>query len=299
MNGPIDIVIPFLNPMIQSWQNEYKKYANENGYKTQNRFRDWGALKYWFRGVEQNCPWINNVFLIVFDNEQIPEWLNTLNSKLKIIIHKDYIPEEFLPTFNTVTIEMFIHKIPGLSENFIYSNDDMYFLKNISEDMFFKNNKPVSPLQSLRIGKRPLIEGIDYILNNNIECIESIIGTPYNCDHPHFVIPMNKSFMEFIWYKCKKRLLDSFKYSHFRNNYNIGFWLFDDMQRITKHAITNINIFKNSLYFGNSNGNFNKCNNKDIICFNDLDSQKNFEKVKKEFLLFLDKKLPYKSSFEK
>lgn len=299
MNGPIDIVMPFLDATVPSWQNEYKKYANEGGYKTPNRFRDWGALKYWFRGIEKNLHWINNVFLIVFDNEQIPSWLDLENPKLKIVRHKDYIPKEFLPTFNTVTIEMFIHKIPGLSENFIYSNDDMYFLNKLSADMFFKNDRPVSPLTTLEIGKRPLREGIDYILNNNIECIKNVLGKPYNCDHPHLVIPMKKTFMEFIWNKCESRLLNSLGHSHFRNNHNIGFWIFDDIQRVTHHAITNVNIFKNSLYFGNSNGNFSRCNGKDIICFNDLDTQKNFENVKKSFLRFLETKFPNKSSFEK
>ena len=298
MNDPIDIVVPFLIPN-EKWQEEYKKYSNEYGYKTPNRFRDWGAMKYWFRAVEENCSWINKVFLVLFDENQIPDWLDTTNPKLRIVFHRDFIPEEFLPTFNTVTIEMFLHRIEDLSNNFIYSNDDMYFLKKIPADTFFINNKPVSPLKSCTHNMRPIREGIDYILNNNINCLKTMLKNVYNCDHPHLFIPMNKLFMEFVWYKCEDVLLKSLANSRLRNNKNIGFWLFDDAQRVTNHAITNKNIFRNSLYFGNSNGNFNNCKNKDMICFNDLDSQKNFEQVKQKFLNFLNSKLPNKSSFEK
>ena len=249
MNDAIDIVMPFLNADDAHWKAEYTHYSNEKGYKTPNRFRDWGALKYWFRGVEQNCSWINKVFLVLFDEYQIPDWLNTNNKKLRIVFHRDFIPDEFLPTFNTVTIEMFLHNIAEMSNNFIYSNDDMYFLKKISANTFFINNKPVSPLKTCTHTLRPIREGIDYILNNNINCLKSVLGSVYNCDHPHFFIPMNKNFMQFMWYKCENALLNSLKNSRFRNNSNIGFWLFDDAQRVTKHAITDKNIFKNSLYF--------------------------------------------------
>lgn len=300
MNGPIDIVVPFLFADKVNWQEEFNKYKYQEGFKMENRFRDWGAMKYWLRGVELNSSWINKVFIILFDEKQIPSWLNLNHPKLKIVFHRDYIPKEYIPTFNTVTIEMFIHNIPGLSENFIYCNDDMYFLKKLPKDTFFINNTPVSPLLLYTNKYRlPIHEWFDNIINNNIKCISEVLGSVYNCHHPHLFIPMNKTFMQFIWYKCEDKLLKSLSHSKFRNVHNIGFWIFDDIQRITNHAITNKNIFKNSLYFGNSTGDFSKCSNKDMFCFNDLDTQKNFEHVKACFLKFLRAKLPNKSSFEK
>lgn len=92
-------------------------------------------FKYWFRCVRRNMKFINNVHLVVSNIEQVPSWLNT--SKVNVVLHKDIIPENYLPTFNSTTIEMFLCRIPGLSERFIYSNDDMFAINECSPDDFF------------------------------------------------------------------------------------------------------------------------------------------------------------------
>jgi hypothetical protein len=56
--------------------------------------------------------------------------------------HKDYIPEQFLPTYNSVVIERYIHKIPGLAEHFVYFNDDFYMINKVGIERFFKNGLP-------------------------------------------------------------------------------------------------------------------------------------------------------------
>lgn len=298
-NDKIDIVIPFLNPESKSWQKEYEKYKNEAGLKSANRFRDWGTMRYVLRGIETNCPWINKVHLILFDESMVPDWLNTNNSKLHICYHRDYIPQKYLPTFSSSVIEMFVHKIPGLAENFIYSCDDMLFVKPIPADYFFKNNKPVSPLRIVSEGYQKIQEEWNHIENNNIRIIDKILGKKYNCYHPHFQIAFNKSFIEFIWYKCEQEFLNGLSHSKFRNRYENQIWLFDDLQKLTNHAITNDNIFKNAKYISISNGNFDSFKNKNIVCFNDVDAQKNYEVVKKKFINYMNSVLPKKSSFEK
>ena len=64
------------------------------------------------------------------------------NPKINLVSHKDYIPEQFLPTFNSVVIEYYLHKIPGLSEHFVYFNDDFYIIDKIGVERFFKNGLP-------------------------------------------------------------------------------------------------------------------------------------------------------------
>ena len=59
------------------------------------------------------------------------EWLNTKHPKLNIVCHEDFIPQKFLPTFNSHTIEWNFHRIPGLTEQFVYFNDDMFLLKPV------------------------------------------------------------------------------------------------------------------------------------------------------------------------
>ena len=61
--------------------------------------------------------------------------------KVNIIYHSQIIPFEYLPTFNSQVIELYIHKIEGLSENFIYLNDDMIIGKDIDETDFIEDGK--------------------------------------------------------------------------------------------------------------------------------------------------------------
>lgn len=104
------------------------------------RFRnDFDFLKYWFRGVEKFAPWVNQIFFVTAGH--LPDWLNLQHPKLKIIRHSDFIPQEFLPTFNSHTIENNLHRITELSENFVYFNDDFYLLRKTRPEDFFKEGQ--------------------------------------------------------------------------------------------------------------------------------------------------------------
>ena len=67
-----------------------------------------------------------DLFICVFDEHQIPAWLNTDNDKLKIIYHKDILKPEMLPTFNGLCIESYMVLHKELSNNFVLCNDDFY-----------------------------------------------------------------------------------------------------------------------------------------------------------------------------
>lgn len=126
------------------WKKEFLKYSqrteNEENGVTDARFRDYGFLKYWFRGVEKFAPWVRKIHFIT--SGQRPEWLDVNNPKLNIVDHKDYIPEKFLPTYNSVVIERYMHLIPDLSDHFVYFNDDFYIINSISPERFFLNGLP-------------------------------------------------------------------------------------------------------------------------------------------------------------
>ena len=100
------------------------------------RFRSWNHLNYLFRGFEKNIPWVNRIFLVLSSKSQIPKWLNVDHPKLKIVFHEDYMPKEVLPSFNALSIESFYSFIPELSEYFIASNDDWFFLNPIPKEFF-------------------------------------------------------------------------------------------------------------------------------------------------------------------
>lgn len=104
------------------------------------RYRDMGILKYRFRAVEAYAPWVNQIHFVTWGH--LPEWLNTEHPKLHIVNHKDYIPAEYLPTFSSHPIELNLHRIPGLSEHFVYFNDDMLLNAPVTSDFFFHKGVP-------------------------------------------------------------------------------------------------------------------------------------------------------------
>lgn len=139
----IDVVIPWVNDADPAWQAERNKYVSQNGASqhlhsfdaASHRFRSWDNLQYIFRGIEKNMPWVRKIHFIT--NGQIPAWLDLENPKLNFVRHEDYIPSEFLPTFNSHTIELNLHRIPGLAEHFIYFNDDTFVIRPMKPNDFF------------------------------------------------------------------------------------------------------------------------------------------------------------------
>lgn len=140
----IDFVITWVDMNDPKWKAQFAQYSpkidNSKNEISEARFRDYGFLKYWFRGVENFAPWVRKIYFVTAGQQ--PEWLDTSNPKVEVVDHKDFIPEEFLPTYNSVVIERYMHKIKGLSEHFVYFNDDFYLINKTSPERFFKNGLP-------------------------------------------------------------------------------------------------------------------------------------------------------------
>ena len=125
---PIDFVMIWVDGNDPEWQKEKAKY-DERVVTTANsevRYRDWDNLQYWFRAVEKFAPWVNKIHFVTWGH--LPPWLDTSNPKLHVVNHKDFIPEEYLPTFSSHTIELNLHRIEGLAERFVYFNDDTFLM---------------------------------------------------------------------------------------------------------------------------------------------------------------------------
>ncbi len=144
-NYPIDFVIPWVDGSDPEWRKKRNHYAALEGVpsvidNTETRFRDWDTVKYLFRSIEKNAPWVRKVHFITCGH--LPSWLNPEAEKLNIVKHTDYIPEEYLPTFSANTIELNIHRIKGLAEHFVYFNDDILILQPTKRTDYFKNGLP-------------------------------------------------------------------------------------------------------------------------------------------------------------
>ena len=138
----IDFVILWVDGSDPNWLKVKNKYQtkNYNENSSVNRYRDWGLLPYWFRSVEKYAPWVRKIHFVTWGH--LPEFLNANAPKLHIVRHEEFIPEKYLPTFSSHTIEMNIHRIPGLSDHFVYFNDDMFMLRAFQPSDFFQNDLP-------------------------------------------------------------------------------------------------------------------------------------------------------------
>lgn len=127
----------FQRKKLEAFEKTNKSLLNKDGL-VNARFVNSDELKYSLRSAEKYAPWIRNIYIVTY--EQVPAWLNTKHPKIKIIDHKDIIPQKYLPTFNSNVIEIFLPMIPDLSEHFLYANDDMFFWGDVDKDFFFNEN---------------------------------------------------------------------------------------------------------------------------------------------------------------
>jgi hypothetical protein len=140
----IDFVVTWVDMDDPNWKADFAKYSdkidNTKNEVSEARFRDHGFLKYWFRGVEKFAPWVRKVHFVTCD--QKPGWLNASHPKLQLVNHTDYIPEKFLPVFNSSLIEIYLHKIPDLADQFVYFNDDFFIINHLPKERFFRDGLP-------------------------------------------------------------------------------------------------------------------------------------------------------------
>lgn len=138
----IDFVILWVDGSDPEWLKKKSKYEikRRDDSDTVNRYRDWNLLPYWFRAVERFAPWVGKIHFVTWGH--VPTFLDLEAQKLHVVRHEEFIPKEYLPTFSSHAIEMNIHRIPGLSEQFVYFNDDMFLLRPFQPEDFFKKGLP-------------------------------------------------------------------------------------------------------------------------------------------------------------
>lgn len=241
LESKIDLVITYVDSTDKNWQELYNQYVPKTENQEVNgkqRFRKSGNFKYVFRGVDKYMPWINNVFLVVQSKSQVPDWL--LPPYVTIITHDQFIPQEYLPVFNSQAIEMFLHKIPGLSESFIYSNDDVYFIGPLKQTNFFVGNKIKSNFKigsiektgEIQLWKKATINSGN--ITNKKETEKLMIANQY-ITPMHIARPYFKSTMEEVHSLHSESILSSI--SRFREPHNLTIYLYDFYLKEQKRVI--------------------------------------------------------------
>lgn len=140
-NEKIDLVYTWVDGSDKNWLEKKNKYSNNRSKIDDNtRFTTIDELKYSLRSVNEYADWINNIYIVVDDNQE-PYWLNLEHPKIHLIKHSQIFEnKKDLPTFNSHSIESNIHNIPGLSEYYLYLNDDMFFGSHTTINNFISEN---------------------------------------------------------------------------------------------------------------------------------------------------------------
>ena len=292
----MDIVITYVDGNDPVWKMDYEKYTNVP--VMQKRFRDWGTLKYVLRGIEVNMPFIRNVYLVVSHPSQVPEWVDTAN--LKIVLHKDIIPAEYLPTFNCNPIEMHLHRIDGLDEEYLYFNDDMYPLMPCIPEDFFRNGKGV-----IYFSRHYIASGMyKQICRNSDLCARKALGKKpglYFIRPQHTCAPMLKSECERLYGLLEDDILKSL--TRTRTGDNLNQYLFLDYQyyqgKMIPEKISNKHISVALASVGKLSDAITNPTRK-MLCVNDVRlREKKYQRLRKSMISALEQRFPSKSRFEK
>ncbi|MFT8882772.1 MAG: stealth conserved region 3 domain-containing protein [Liquorilactobacillus hordei] len=333
MNEEIDFVVLWVDDRDYKWQLEKQKFQKKYGVDNSNainRYRDWDNMKYWFRSVEKFAPWVRKIHFVTYGH--LPKFLNIDAPKLHIVKHEDFIDKKYLPLFNSCAIEINIHKIPGLSDKFVYFNDDMFLLQPVKPTDFFRNELPCyeglqGTITSVGDGNsyaHQLLNDINIInknfnkkeqINKNFlkwynyrygfESFRNLLLSPWKkftgFKNAHLPAPYLKSTFEELWLTEKNSLLETCEH-RFRSYYDLNQYVFRYWQ-----------LAKGEFYPKLSNGKRYEVSEENIanikneivkqkhreICINDPENDINFEALKKEINEAFTMILKVPSSFEK
>ena len=336
----IDIVVPWVDSSDTEWQAEKSKYSSGNSYGDRpERFRERGLLKFFFRCIDKNMPWVRNVYFVT--RQKTPAWLDVSNPKLRIIKHEDFIPFEALPCFNSTLIERYLHLIPGLSEHFIYFNDDCYVLSPVSEEFFFHEGLPRDMLAFQPIVANPKDPGMSHIFLNDAlvlskyfdkrKTVRENMGKFFHIGYPllyfiynalemcfpkftgmysvHSAAPLLKSNFEELW-ACEGEYFESLAGNRFRSDSDVNQYLFREWGKL-KGRFYPSNVTRHVMYseISDDNGRVIRLIEAKgkrflspavkIVCINDTVSSPDDASVSKQLIDAFESAFSEASSYEK
>lgn len=270
------------------------------------RFFDNDELKYSLRGVEKFAPWINHIFVVT--DGQTPKWMNPQNQKISVVDIAAIVPRRMRPCFNSALIELYLTNIPGLSEYFIYANDDMFIGGPIKPEFFFhENGRPIIRAQRRSIHKICSLSNKQYDeqIMNAKKLIYKIYGKNHDYRwHPaHNMDPYRRSHLIAATQHPKiKPALAEMAGHQFRHNCDIQRSLFHEYMIANNLADIRIysrirqKLFPECVYANHAAELERMRKRPQLFCINDAGSDAATDKFNHDFL---EKTFPKKSKFEK
>lgn len=332
MEQQIDFVVMWVDGADPAWQQERAAYCprEDNNGTSENRYRDWDLMRYWFRGVEKYAPWVHRIFFVT--NGQVPGWLNRQHPKLRLVKHSDYIPEAYLPTFNSNVIELWIHKIPDLGEQFVLFNSDMFLGAPVGPEDFFRDGIPMeTALMDLATAPGPE-DCLPHMLINNFslinrhfqkkevlkknwrkfftpiygeEVLRNIFLVPFqyfSCFRDsHLPTSYRKSTFFRIWQE-EGELLEACSCNRFRSKSDLTHWLMKCWQICEGEFVPrNVRWGRHFELWEDDIDQICRCIQKEkyhAFCLNDSKTEIDFARIQKRLSESFEKILPEVSSYE-
>ena len=226
----MDAVITFVDGTDPLWQQDYLAATRQAALA--KRYRDWGTLPYLLRGIQRHMPFIERVFLVVSRESQVPDWVDP--TQVKIIYHADILPAACLPTFNSAAIELFLHRIPCLSEQFLYFNDDIFPMMDLTPEEFFPGGKPATGYSHHLFATRLYKQHT----RNADRLTRQALGLRPRLRFlrpQHSCMPLLRSVCEEVFRKLEPQLLATV--TPLRSPVNCNQYLFADYQLLSGHGL--------------------------------------------------------------
>ena len=308
----IDFVYLWVDGSDPMWRSKRDTFIGvthaDSSIDCEGRYADNDELKYSLRSLEKYAPWIRNIF-IVTDN-QVPKWLDTSNPKIKIIDHCEILPIESRPCFNSALIEHFLWKIPGLSERFLYGNDDMFINRAVKPSDFFDNNGlPIIRLNRRRFRKLSLLYKekiqkriLSYYIQSirlSAKLVEDKYGAYYGGQPHHCIDAYLKSDYQHT-FETFKNEIGATLCNHVRKPGDIQRCIYTyaplAQNRARVKYVTRKESFKISIHLDIHYAKFKKYN-PPFFCMNDSELAMNNDRERST--TFLNKHFPEKSRFER
>ncbi|GAA3930719.1 stealth family protein [Microbacterium soli] len=142
---PIDFVVTWVNSDDLEWRARRDSARRKHGLSVsgggagEERHREWGLFRYWFRSIEKHCPWVRRIYLV--HAGRLPEWLDVSHPRLSVVSDQELLGDD-VQTFNSHAVESQLLRLEGLSEKFVYFNDDFYIGRPLRPDFFFPGGLP-------------------------------------------------------------------------------------------------------------------------------------------------------------
>ncbi|MFE7844371.1 stealth family protein [Microbacterium sp. NPDC057407] len=197
----VDMVFSWVDGSSSEFQRQraarMAEYVVGDGDDGPARYRHVDELRYALRSVHMYAPWVRRIFIAT--DSPAPAWLLD-HPKVTIVRSEEFFADPtVLPTHNSHAVEAQLHRIPGLAEHFLYSNDDMFFGRLVEPELFFTPAGVTKFVEcEVRIGAgRPAVHrsGHDNGLRVNRALLADRFGRTIVRDLEHCAAPLRRSVM--------------------------------------------------------------------------------------------------------